>query len=279
MANFTPTTCWLLLLAPFFFNTLAHTGFVSVKWSPEFIPTKQCGLAITHDIFEAIATVAKLVKSNDTASSLSKSCMEIKASSPVSPSGYYTISNGNGGSVVVYCNMDQLYSCPSLEQALKGFSSTLSGFTNTVTGVSSTVTEVASTVTGISSTLEANSASENIPTFCKEVLDNCVNCTSGYYKIFVADLIKKYVYCDFDEERCGIPGPWNRVTYFNISDSSSVCPSGTQEFVQGSAVSGGLQERATGNYSLSNNTLLLTNLWSSGWISKRQLWCLQHWPD
>ena len=184
-ANFTSTTCWLPLLAPFFFNTLAHSGFAPVEWSPEFLPPEQCGLEITHDISEAIATVAQLVKSNDTAVSLPNSCMEIEENSPVSPSGYYTIRNGNGGYVVVYCNMDQLYSCPSLEQTLKEFSSTLSGFTNSVIGVSSTVTEVASTVTEISNTLEANSDSEKIPASCQDVKDNCVNCTSGYYKIFV----------------------------------------------------------------------------------------------
>ena len=238
-ANFTSTTCWLLLLAPFFFNTFVHSGFAPVEWSPEILPPQQCGLEITHDLSDALETVAQLVKSNDTASSLPKSCTEIKESSPVSPSGYYTISNGNGGSVVVYCNMDQLYSCPSLEQTLKGFSSTLSGFTNTVTGVSSTMTEVASTVTGISNSLEANSASEKIPTSCQEVWDSCPNCTSGNYKIFVADLIEKYVYC---EERWDIPGAWRRVAYLNMSDSSSVCPSGTQKFEQGSAIACGIQE-------------------------------------
>ena len=62
----------------------------------------------------------------------SKSCMEIKESSPVSPSGYYTISNGSGGFVVVYCNMDELYSCPSLEQTLKGFSNNLSWISSNI---------------------------------------------------------------------------------------------------------------------------------------------------
>ena len=254
-ANFDSTACWLLLLAPFFSNTLAHSGFAPVEWSPEILPPEQCGLEITHDLSEAIAIVAQLVKNNDTASSIPKSCMEIKENSSVSPSGYYTISNGNGGSVVVYCNMDELYSCPSLEQTLKGFSNTLSGFANTVTGVSSTVTEVASTLTGVSNnitgvsstlegvydTLQTQSTCEKIASSCQEVWDNCPKCTSGNYKILTANFTEKYVYCDF-EERCGIPGPWRRVAHLNMSDSSSVCPSGTQKFVKDSAIACGIQE-------------------------------------
>ena len=41
---------------------------------------------------------------------------------------------------------------------------------------------------------------------------------------------------------CGTAGPWTRVAYLNMSDSSSVCPSGTQMFVSGSAIACGIQE-------------------------------------
>ena len=65
-ANFTLTTCWLLLLAPFFFSTLAHTGFALVEWSPKVFAPEQCGLEITHDLSDALVTVVQLIKSNDT---------------------------------------------------------------------------------------------------------------------------------------------------------------------------------------------------------------------
>ena len=50
---------------------------------------------------------------------------KLRRAFPVSPSGYYTISNGSRCSVVVYCNKDEVYSCPSMQQTLKGFSNVL----------------------------------------------------------------------------------------------------------------------------------------------------------
>ena len=61
------------------------------------------------------------------------------------------------------------------------------------------------------------------------------------YAILAGGATEEYVYCTF-EERCGVPGPWTRVSYLNMSDSCSVCPSGTQKFVQGSATACGIQE-------------------------------------
>ena len=50
-----------------------------------------------------------------------------------------------------------------------------------------------------------------------------------------------YDYCDF-EERCGACGPWRSVVYLNMPDTSSVCPSRTQEFVSEPAIACGVQE-------------------------------------
>ena len=220
------TSCILLLLASSFLSNTAQSKFVPVEWTPKVLPFEQCGLATVSGISYALATVTQLVMSNDTDYTFPKSCMEIKESSPVSPSGYYTISNGSGSSVVVYCNMDELYSCPFLEQTLKEFSNSLAGVSNSLAGVSNS--------------LVTNSACERISTSCQEVWDKCPNCTSGYYKILAADLTEKYVYCSF--EKCGTVGPWTRVAYLNMSESSSVCPSGTQKFVNGSAIACGIQE-------------------------------------
>ena len=100
--------------------------------------------------------------------------------------------------MVVYWNMDELDSYPSLEQTLKGFSNNLAG---------------------VSNSLVNNNACERISTTCQEVWDKRPKCTSGYYKILVADLTEKYVYCSF--EKCGAVGPWLRVAYLNMSDESS----------------------------------------------------------
>ena len=193
--------------------TFGKGNFVPVEWTPTLLTSEQCEVGMISDISDALATMAELMKNNDVASSFLKSCMELKEDSPVSPSGYYTISNGSGGSVVVYCNMDELYSCPSLELTLKA----------------------------ISNNLATNSACQKISASCQEVWDKCPKCTSGYYKILAADLTEKNVYCSF-EEKCGTAGPWTRVAYLNMSDSSSVCPSGTQKFVSGSVVACGISE-------------------------------------
>ena len=78
------------------------------------------------------------------------------------------------------------------------------------------------------------------PTSCQEVLDQCPNCTNGYYKILAEDLTEKYVYCSF-VEKCDTAGPWTRVAYLNMSDSNAVCPSGTQKFVNEDVVACGIQ--------------------------------------
>ena len=42
------------------------------------------------------------------------------------------------------------------------------------------------------------------------------------------------------------PDPWTRVAYLNMSDSSSVCPNGTQKFVSGSAIACGIPDSPSG---------------------------------
>ena len=134
-----------MILTCFLSCTCAQSHFTPLVWTPKTLLSGECELVIHHDLSGVLATLAELIKSNDTASSLLKSCMEIKESSPVSASGYYTINNGSVGSVVVYCNMDGLYSCSSLEQTLNGFSNTL---------------------VEVSNTLPTNSSCERIPISC-----------------------------------------------------------------------------------------------------------------
>ena len=220
-------SCVLLLLTSSFLGKAAQNNFAPVKMAAEVLPTKRCEMAMAPDISGSLATVAELVKNTDIVPSFPKSCMELKESSPVSPSGYYTISNGNEGSIVVYCNMDELYSCPSLEQTLNGFSNNLAG--------------ISSKIVDVSNNVASSNACNKLATSCQEVWNKCHECTSGYYKLQGADLTIKTVYCDF-RDKCDTSGPWTRVAYLNMSDNSSVCPPGTQKFVSGSDIACGTQE-------------------------------------
>ena len=189
----------LVVLLLFGWTCCPVTSFDAVQWSTEVSSPQQCGTEGSSDPTDALQTVAQLIKSTTTSSSLPKSCMEIKESSPVSQSGYYTISSGSGGSgVVVYCNMDDLSSCPALEQAFSGM-----------------MKDVDSLFTRIDSP---------IPSSCSEVKAKCPDCKSGVYEIAPDHNNVKYVYCVFENSTyCNVPGPWVKLASWNISQS---CPGG-----------------------------------------------------
>ena len=106
---------------------MTEAEFSPVKWSPSL--SEQCGEHGHTDLSGVLTTLTEMIVNNKAPSFLPKSCMEIKESSPVSPSGYYTISNGSSESgVVVYCNMDDLSSCPALEQTLSGIKKDMDSF-------------------------------------------------------------------------------------------------------------------------------------------------------
>ena len=109
----------LLLLACIFYSLPTFGSFVPQQL-PVYTLLKCEEEAL--DISEVLTSIAEMLSSNNnpTPSSHPLSCLEVKESSPGSPSGYYTLSDGTGNTNIVYCNMDELYSCPSLEQALKG---------------------------------------------------------------------------------------------------------------------------------------------------------------
>ena len=85
---------------------------------PPFV-SEQCAEP-SPDFGGVLMSVAKMVSSsNPTELSHPLSCLEVKESSPSSPSGCYTLSDGTGNTNIVYCNTNDLYSCPSLEQVLQ----------------------------------------------------------------------------------------------------------------------------------------------------------------
>ena len=71
---------------------MTEAKFSPVQWSPAL--SEQCGEYGSPDLSGVLTTLTEMIVNNKAPSSLSKSCMEIKESSPVSPSGYYIISNG-----------------------------------------------------------------------------------------------------------------------------------------------------------------------------------------
>ena len=142
-------------------------------------------------------------------------------------------------------------------------SSTLMGFSNNINKVSSDLKEV-------SNTLDNNSAFERISTSCQEAWHKCPECASGYYKILGTDFTEKYVYCAF-HEKCGAAGPWTRVTYLNMSDSSSVCPNGTQKFITWSDITRGIQEPSNPKcVSITNPLTHSYSVLTGAWRLKRQ---------
>ena len=58
-------SCILLLLTSSILSTSAQNSYAPVQWTPEVVQSEQCGLGITSDLSDAIATVAQLIKSND----------------------------------------------------------------------------------------------------------------------------------------------------------------------------------------------------------------------
>ena len=190
--------------------------FSPVKWSPSL--SEQCGEHSNPELSGVLTTLTEMIVNNKSPSSLPKSCMEIKESSPVSPSGYYTISNGSSESaVVVYCNMDDLSSCPALEQTLSGIKK-----------------DVDSLFTLINSPLISS---------CLDVKERCPQCKSGVYEIGTDSKNMSFIYCALENSTyCNVTGPWVKLASWNLSESGSSCPSGLQLFVNGTVSACGIQE-------------------------------------
>ena len=198
------------------------------------------------DISNVLETVQEMLI-KPTPSSHPLSCLEVKESSPSSPSGYYTLSDGTGNTNIVYCNMDELYSCPSFEQVLRGIQLSLDHTIDTITSQLDDVQDATNTLsTFINNTQNNLLASQDVtntlsgainntvnsaltltkklitahfPTSCQKLIENSPDLTSGTY-----NLNDSHVYCHF-EDLCNTPGPWTRVAFLNMSDPTQNCSS------------------------------------------------------
>ena len=138
------------------------------------------GKEVSHDIGDVLETVQEMLSSS-TPSSHPLSCLEVKQSSPGSPSGYYTLSDGTGNTNIVYCNMDEL--CSSLEQSLKGIQLSLDQNTNAIV-----------------SQLESN---QEFSSTLSTAINNTVNDVLG--------LTQQLINLHPDLEiLCNTPGPWKK---------------------------------------------------------------------
>ena len=84
-----------------------------LEWSPKVF-TGNCVEYGDPDLTSALKLVSEILSNNSPSSSLPGSCLEIKNSSPDSPSGYYTLLNTTSGvTSITYCDMDDLLFCAS----------------------------------------------------------------------------------------------------------------------------------------------------------------------
>ena len=202
---------------------MTEAEFSPVKWSPLLLEQyEEHGIP---DLRGVLTTLTEMIVNSKAPSSLPKSCMETKESSPVSPSGYYTISNGNSV-VVVFCNMDDLSSCQALEQTLSGIKK-----------------DVDSLFTHIDSISGGSCIHSSLVRSCLDVKERCPQCKNGVYGIGTVSNSVKFVYCELENSTyCNVTGPWVKLASWNISEPGSSCPSGLQLFVNGTVSACGIQE-------------------------------------
>ena len=204
---------------------MTDSEFSPVKWSPSL--SEQCGEHGSPDLSGVLTTLTEMIVNNKTPSSLPKSCMEIKESSPVIPSGYYTISNGSG--VVAYCNMDDLSSCPALEQTLSGIKKDVDSLFTHIDNIS------------VSLCIDSSLVSS-----CLDVKQRCPQCKNGVYEIGTDSNNVKFAYCALENSTyCNVTGPWVKLASWNISEAGSFCPSGLQLFADGTVSSCGIQNETS----------------------------------
>ena len=190
--------CLLLSLQ----QVLGDAPFNPVEWSTQISSTSQCGVASKSDLTNVITTVAQMI--TDSIDYIPRSCLEVKNGSPESPSGYYTIlSDISGISSIVYCDMDNLNTCPAIGQTLTGLMSSYATLS----------TNVVNLQTGFN-TLQIVSD----VTSCEDIKNKWPWATSGWYKIS-----SEAVYC-YMGDRCNTSGPWRRVLYLDMTDPSQTCP-------------------------------------------------------
>ena len=87
--------------------------FASIEWTPQMF-SGHCEEYSDPDLTPVLTSLSEILSNNSPSSSLPKSCLEIKNSSPDSPSGYYTLFNTTTGvTSITYCDMSDLLFCAS----------------------------------------------------------------------------------------------------------------------------------------------------------------------
>ena len=205
--------------------------------------SQQCeqGIPGMMNISAALNAVSQLLSETLSPTSLPKSCLEVKTSLQhgIPLSGYYTIMDAATGNVsVVFCDMEDVESCPAVEQAFAGlqddYQSLLEEVVWTKSELNATATilqqmkdDLASVSKTVSDTLSSTNSILTLhisASSCEEVGILIPSGASGYYTITAANGTYQQVYCLFDSV-CGSDGPWTRLAYLNMSDPTQQCPS------------------------------------------------------
>lgn len=216
--------CMFILLTCSLAITVS-ASYVPLELKPYFSNSNQCENLDSFDIANIIETLYSMIKIWPP---LPYSCMEIQASSPESPSGYYILNNGTGGIHIAYCNMNEYFSCSSIEQA---FNALAKSHEETIKQI-----------------LTSHKQASHLPSSCQEIKDKCPDCDSGVYSIAENTYRSNVVYCHM-EKLCNITGPWTRVAYMNMSDPAQQCPSQLALFASNGVRGCGRKESSSGGCS------------------------------
>ena len=192
-------------------QVLCAKNFGAVEWSTQTSSSSQCGVASSSDLTNVITTVTQMI--TNSINYIPRSCLEVKNGSPASPSGYYTVLDDTSGvTSIIYCDMDNLNTCPAIEQ-------TLTGLMNSYTTLATTVSGVQTGVDNLQTGFNTLQIIDDV-TSCEDIKNKWPWATSGWYKIS-----SEVVYC-YMGDRCNMAGPWRRVLYLDMTDPSQTCPYG-----------------------------------------------------
>ena len=136
-------------------------------------------------------------------------CSELLTADSSAPlqSGYYTIQASNGSQILVYCNLDDYIDGYNCSEIFNKNSSSPPGYYK---------------INFNGSILLKYCAFDS----CAFVLEKNSSALSGYYTMQTSNGSRLTVYCDMEGNNCYGKGGWMRISYLNMSEPDTVCPTG-----------------------------------------------------
>ena len=136
-------------------------------------------------------------------------CSELLRADSSAPlqSGYYTIQASNGSRILVYCNLDDYIDGYNCSEIFNKNSSSSPGYYK---------------INFNGSILLKYCPFDS----CAFVLEKNSSALSGYYTMQTSNGSRLTVYCDMEGNNCDGKGGWMRISYLNMSEPDTVCPTG-----------------------------------------------------